>query len=170
LTLVVIFCPTVWAGCAFSGPSPARARSSPAKNSCPATGTPWSGYGASTLGSQPLTNLLLLAAGGMSLFDSLCHAFGTVSTSGYSPKNLSIGHYNNAYFDWVIIVFMFLGGMTFMLFFRMMRGDWHSGESIPNSAGMWVCWCSSAGGGLDSVEGTAPTTRLAESCAMPPSR
>jgi trk system potassium uptake protein TrkH len=68
----------------------------------------------------------LLAAGGMSLFDSLCHAFGTVSTSGYSPKNLSIGHYDNAYFDWIIIIFMFLGGMTFMLFFRILRGDWHS--------------------------------------------
>jgi trk system potassium uptake protein len=69
---------------------------------------------------------VLLAAGGMSVFDSLCHSFGTVSTSGYSPMNLSIGHYNNAYFDWVIIVFMFLGGMTFMLFFRIMKGDWKS--------------------------------------------
>ena len=67
---------------------------------------------------------LLLCFGGMSLFDSLCHAFGTVSTSGYSPKNASIGHYNNAYFDWVIIVFMFLGGMTFMLFYHMVKGEW----------------------------------------------
>ena len=67
---------------------------------------------------------LLLCFGGMSLFDSLCHAFGTVSTSGYSPKNASIGHYNSAYFDWVIIVFMFLGGMTFMLFYHMAMGEW----------------------------------------------
>jgi len=67
---------------------------------------------------------VFLCAGGMSLFDSLCHSFGTVSTSGYSPYNASIGHYNNAYFDWVIIVFMFLGGMTFMLFYHMMMGNW----------------------------------------------
>lgn len=67
---------------------------------------------------------LLLCLGGMSLFDSLCHAFGTVSTSGYSPKNLSIGHYNSAYFDWVIILFMFFGGMTFMLFYHAVKGDW----------------------------------------------
>lgn len=73
-----------------------------------------------------LLQTILLTAGGMSIFDSLCHAFGTVSTSGYSPMNASVGHYNNAYFDWVIITFMFLGGMTFMLFFRMMRGDWKS--------------------------------------------
>ena len=72
-----------------------------------------------------LLEVLLLCLGRMSLFDSLCHAFGTVSTSGYSPKNASIGHYNNAYFDWVIILFMFLGGMTFMLFYHMLKGNWH---------------------------------------------
>ena len=72
-----------------------------------------------------LLETLLLGLGGMSLFDSLCHSFGTVSTSGYSPWNASIGHYNNAYFDWVIILFMFLGGMTFMLFYFMLQGNWH---------------------------------------------
>ena len=72
-----------------------------------------------------LLETLLLCLGGMSLFDSLCHAFGTVSTSGYSPWNASIGHYNNAYFDWIIILFMFLGGMTFMLFYFMLQGNWH---------------------------------------------
>jgi trk system potassium uptake protein TrkH len=62
----------------------------------------------------------------MSLFDSLCHSFGTVSTSGYSPKNASVGFYDSAYFDWVIITFMFLGGMTFMLFYHILRGDWRA--------------------------------------------
>jgi len=71
-----------------------------------------------------LLETLFLSLGGMSLFDSLCHSFGTVSTSGYSPWNASIGHYNNAYFDWVIIIFMFLGGMTFMLFYHMLLGNW----------------------------------------------
>ena len=72
-----------------------------------------------------LLETLLLSLGGMSLFDALCHSFGTVSTSGYSPWNASIGHYNNAYFDWIIILFMFLGGMTFMLFYFMLLGNWH---------------------------------------------
>jgi trk system potassium uptake protein TrkH len=71
-----------------------------------------------------LAETVLLMLGGMSLFDSLCHSFGTVSTSGYSPKNASIGFYNSAYFDWVIILFMFLGGMTFMLFYYIMKGNW----------------------------------------------
>ncbi|MFW6147689.1 MAG: TrkH family potassium uptake protein [Thermodesulfobacteriota bacterium] len=71
-----------------------------------------------------ITETALLMLGGMSLFDSLCHSFGTVSTSGYSPKNASIGFYNSAYFDWVIIAFMFLGGTTFMLFYYIMKGNW----------------------------------------------
>ena len=73
-----------------------------------------------------LLETLMLVAGSMSWFDALCTAFGTVSTSGYSPKNLSIGYYDNAYFDWVIILFMFFGGMTFMLFYRLLMGDWRS--------------------------------------------
>jgi trk system potassium uptake protein TrkH len=73
-----------------------------------------------------LAQILLYLAGGMSLFDSLCHAFGTVSTSGYSPYNASMGHYDSAYFDWVTTIFMFFGGMTFVLFFRMARGEFRA--------------------------------------------
>jgi len=72
-----------------------------------------------------LLQTLLMYFGGMNLFDSLCHAFGTVSTSGYSPYNASIGHYDSAYFDWVIIIFMILGGTTFMLFYHGFKGNWH---------------------------------------------
>ena len=35
-----------------------------------------------------------------------------------------MGFYNSAYFDWVVVLFMFLGGMTFMLFYHIMKGDW----------------------------------------------
>ncbi len=72
-----------------------------------------------------LLETILLCLGDMSVFDALCHSFGTVSTSGYSPYNASIGHYNSAYFDWIVILFMFLGGMTFMLFYHMAMGNWH---------------------------------------------
>ncbi len=70
-----------------------------------------------------LLQIVLLSLGGMPLFDSLCTAFGTVSTSGYSPKNASIGAYNSAYFDWIIILFMFLGGLSFVLIYQVVRGD-----------------------------------------------
>jgi len=80
----------------------------------------WSIY----LGLNMLQTLMLWG-GGMSLFDSLCHAFGTVATAGFSPKNTSLGYYGNAYFDWVVTIFMFLGGMTFMLFYHMLKGEWN---------------------------------------------
>ena len=61
---------------------------------------------------------------GMSFFDSLCHSFGSVATAGFSPKNSSVGYYSNSYFDYIIMVFMFLGGMTFMIFYNMLKGEW----------------------------------------------
>jgi trk system potassium uptake protein TrkH len=70
-----------------------------------------------------IVQTLLLVAGRMELFDALCTAFGTVSTSGYSPRNASIGHYGSAYIDWVVICFMFLGGITFVLYYQMVRGN-----------------------------------------------
>ena len=61
--------------------------------------------------------------GGMSLFDALCHTFGTMATGGFSTKNASIGHYNSVYIDMVISFFMFLAGTNFALHYRALRGD-----------------------------------------------
>ena len=65
----------------------------------------------------------LLMFGGMNLFESLCHAFGTMATGGYSTRNASIGAYGSGYIEWVIIVFMALAGTNFALHYRAMRGD-----------------------------------------------
>ncbi|HWP83010.1 MAG TPA: potassium transporter TrkG [Bacteroidota bacterium] len=66
----------------------------------------------------------LLMAGGMPFFDSLNHAFATLSTGGFSTKNASIAAYRSAYIEWVVILFMFLAGASFTLHFRLLRGDW----------------------------------------------
>ena len=66
-----------------------------------------------------LAQVILQCAGGMSVFDSFCHAFGAVSTGGFSPYNKSLGSYDSAYFDWVNVVFMFLGGVNFILFYQL---------------------------------------------------
>ena len=67
--------------------------------------------------------IFLLALGGMPLFEAVCHAFCTMPTGGFSPKNSSMAHYNNAYFDGVIIVFMLLAGINFSLHYRLIKGD-----------------------------------------------
>ena len=64
----------------------------------------------------------LLCAGGMSLYESLIHSFGTAGTGGFSNRALSIGAYQNPYFEWVIGIFMLLFGVNFNLYyFILMR-------------------------------------------------
>ncbi|MDP8211931.1 MAG: TrkH family potassium uptake protein [Candidatus Zapsychrus exili] len=64
---------------------------------------------------------ILLMFGGMPLFDSLCHTFGTMATGGFSTKNASIGAYG-AYTQWIVIIFMFLAGTNFILHYQALRG------------------------------------------------
>lgn len=61
--------------------------------------------------------VMFLLAGGMTFFDSLCHAFSTVATGGFSTKNLSIGYYDSNYIQGVITFFMFLSGINFALYY-----------------------------------------------------
>ncbi len=65
----------------------------------------------------------LLMLGGMSFFDSLCHTFGTMATGGFSTKNASIGYYDSAYIEYVVIFFMLAAGTNFSLHYRALRGD-----------------------------------------------
>ncbi|MGE5454891.1 MAG: TrkH family potassium uptake protein, partial [Methylocystaceae bacterium] len=59
-------------------------------------------------------SVIFLVLGGMPVFDSLCHTFGTLATGGFSVKNASLGYYNS-YCQWVTIIFMFLAGANFAL-------------------------------------------------------
>lgn len=69
-----------------------------------------------------ITETVLLMLGGMDLFDAFTHTFGTLATGGFSTKNASIGHYNSAYIDGVITIFMVLAGINFSLHFRLLTG------------------------------------------------
>ena len=68
------------------------------------------------------TLIILLVFGGMGLFDSICHAFTTTSTGGFSTKQTSIEYYHSPYIDYVISVFMFLSGVNFTLLLLMFNG------------------------------------------------
>lgn len=67
-----------------------------------------------------LTILLRLA--GLSWFDALCHAFGTMATGGFSTYNASLGHFDSASIEVIVIVFMLLAGMNFTLLYFLFRG------------------------------------------------
>lgn len=67
--------------------------------------------------------VVLLLFGGMNLFDSLIHTFGTAGTGGFSNYALSVGHFNSAYIDVVISIFMILFGVNFGLYFLLLVRD-----------------------------------------------
>lgn len=62
---------------------------------------------------------ILLIAGGMPIFDSIVHAFGTAGTGGFGIKADSIASYS-PYLQWVITVFMFLFAINFNLYYLML--------------------------------------------------
>lgn len=61
------------------------------------------------------TVLLMLC--GMDFIDSLCHAFATLGTGGFSTRNASVGSYNSVSIDIICTIFMFLAGINFSLFY-----------------------------------------------------
>jgi trk system potassium uptake protein TrkH len=66
--------------------------------------------------------LLLWAHPSMSLFDAMCHTFGTMATGGFSTHSASVGYFQSVYVDVVIIVFMLLAGANFALHYAGLRG------------------------------------------------
>ncbi len=67
-----------------------------------------------------LLEILLLYIGGMPIFDSIVHAFGTAGTGGFSIKNASIAAYNSVYIEVIITVFMILFGVNFSAYFLLL--------------------------------------------------
>ena len=61
-----------------------------------------------------IAEVLLLWAGEMDLFDSVCHSFATMATGGFSTKNDSIAGFA-PYTQYIIMIFMALAGINFTL-------------------------------------------------------
>ena len=68
--------------------------------------------------------IILLCAGGMPLFDSICHAFGAAGTGGFSIKNAGIKAYDSTYIHVVLSTFMLLFGVNFSLYHLILIGRW----------------------------------------------
>ncbi len=64
--------------------------------------------------------IVFLIFGGMPVFDSIVHTFGTAGTGGFGIKNTSIAYYNSAYIDYVIGIFMVLFGLNFNIYFLLL--------------------------------------------------
>jgi len=64
-----------------------------------------------------ILQVIFLYSGGMSLYDSINHAFATAGTGGFSVKTESVAYYDSAYIDGVITVFMLLFGINFNMYY-----------------------------------------------------
>src|SRR5665648_556343 len=67
--------------------------------------------------------VLFLLAGNMNLYESVCHAFGTVATGGFSPRNTSIAEYS-PYIQYVIMIFMLLAGINFVIHYYLLKRNY----------------------------------------------
>lgn len=84
----------------------------------------WLIYAGFTLGAIAVLMFLKMPA-----FDAVCHAFTAVSTGGFSPHDASIdfyrqsGHANYRLIEYVLTFFMMLGGINFLVHYRVLTGD-----------------------------------------------
>ena len=64
-----------------------------------------------------LLETTLLWFADMPLFDAINHALTNISTGGFSTKQASIGHFTSPLIQYIIIMFMFIGGINFTLLY-----------------------------------------------------
>lgn len=60
---------------------------------------------------------ILLLVQGVSLFDSLCHAFGAIATGGFSTYNNSVEHFGSMSIEMTLTVFMIIACTNFTLLY-----------------------------------------------------
>jgi trk system potassium uptake protein TrkH len=76
-----------------------------------------------------LLEVLVLHILGVGLFDAVCHSFTTLSTGGFSTFDASIDHFHKTGYanyraiEYVMTFFMFLGGVNFLLHYKVLTGN-----------------------------------------------
>ncbi len=70
-----------------------------------------------------LTQVILLLAGDMPLFDALTITFGTVGTGGFAGTNNSIAAYDSRYLQGVITAFMLICSVNFNIYYLLLTKE-----------------------------------------------
>src|SRR6056297_2304277 len=77
-----------------------------------------------------LTGVLFLE--GLSWFNAINHSLTALSTGGFSPHNANIGYFQQSGFanyriiEYTVIVGMTLGGTSFVVHYRFLRGEFRA--------------------------------------------
>lgn len=80
-----------------------------------------------------LLEIIMLICGGMPVFDSVVHSFGTAGTGGFGIKSDSITSYS-PYCQWVIGVFMMLFGINFNIYYLVLMRKF---KDVLKSSELW---------------------------------
>ena len=72
--------------------------------------------------AETVVLILLLWVGPMNLFDSVCHAMTCISTGGYSTRDASVAAFDSAYVEYVLSLFMYIGGLNLTLVYFAVTG------------------------------------------------
>lgn len=75
--------------------------------------------------------------GGMGSYEALCHMFTTISTGGFSIYDSSIGYFQSPLLEWMFMVFMVLGGTSFLVQLRVVHGEGRF--LLRNTEVRWFC-------------------------------
>ena len=88
-----------------------------------------------------ILQFILLLCGGMSLFDSLCTAFGTAGTGGFGIKNDSFNSYS-PYLQIVVTVFMLLFSLNFSAYYLAFKGKFK--DALTTEIKVFLCVVATA--------------------------
>ena len=66
---------------------------------------------------------VLLMIFGLDLYHAVTVTFGTMGAAGFTPTNLSIASFGSPAIEWICIIFMFLSGANFALYFKILKGQ-----------------------------------------------
>lgn len=68
--------------------------------------------------------LLLWLGSDMGAFDALINTLGSISTGGLFAHSEGIGFYDSVFVEFVISIFCYLGSVSFVIYFLVIRGKW----------------------------------------------
>lgn len=68
-----------------------------------------------------VVQMILLRIAGMNWFDSICHAFTTTGTGGFSTKQASIAYWNSPAIEYITIFFMIFSGVNFSMYYFLFK-------------------------------------------------
>ncbi len=81
---------------------------------------------------------------GLDWYDAVCHMATTVATGGFSTQSASVEAFQNPLLEWMIVLFMALGGTSFIVMLHFLRGNWKAVIESTETAAFYLILLASS--------------------------